>query len=403
MEQVFDTALRGKPIAVMSNNDGCVISRSAEAKALGITMGQPAYELQPYVERYGLITRSANFALYGDLSRRFVTVLRDAVPQLEVYSVDEVFASLSGVPNREAFARSLRDRVQRWVGLDNRVGVGPSKTIAKAANKLAKNTGGVLDLSDKERCDEALGCYPVADVWGVGRRWSDKLALMNITTAAQLRDAPADLILARFGVVLARTQRELQGIPCLNIEDVEPDRQQIMVSRSFGQRVEDPAAVNQAISTFAIRACEKMRARQLACSAVWVFAGTDPFRPDLKQQHPSCVIPLPYATQDTRLVLNAIHFVLPKLLPRGYAYKRAGVALMDLARPEDLQGDLFGVAIQGNEALMTTLDKINQRFGRGSAGFAASGWNSAPAWGMRQRNVSPRYTTSWSDIPSVSC
>jgi len=403
-QSLFQTELRGRPLVVKSNNDGCVIARSAEAKALGIRMGQPVHELGEYISKHHLQLKSANFTLYGDLSRRVVQILRDAVPRLETYSIDEQFLDLSGIANPAAFARALRLRVKQWTGLSCSIGVSPTRTLAKLSSKLAKTAGaGVVDLADVDMRTAALNKFPVMDVWGVGNRTALKLQAMDITTAGQLRDAAPDLILARFGVTLARTQRELQGHACQDIEESEPDRKQIVVSRSFGSRIEDPAAVAQALSTFAIRAAEKMRSRGLSTGAVWVFANTDTFRPELRQHHPSRAITLPYATQDTRLVLAAVRDLLTNLLRRGCAYKRAGVALMDLAKPEDLQADLFGPAVQGNEALMATLDRINGRFGRGTAGFAASGWKRAPAWGMKQRDLSPCFTTRWADLPTADC
>jgi DNA polymerase V len=366
-------------------------------------MGQPAHELRQYVRQFGLTMRSANFALYGDMSRRVLAVLDTVSPHVEAYSIDESFILLPDRPESFDVARRLRERVQRWTGIANSIGLGPTKTLAKLANKLAKRGAGLVDLNGESSRAESLATYPVEDVWGVGPKLTAKLTDMGITTAAQLRDAPPDLVLARFGVCLARTQRELQGFSCLALEEMEPDRQQIMVSRSFGQRVIEHEAVAQAICTFAVRACEKLRARQLAAGAVWIFAGTDPFRPELPQHHPSRAIPLSFATQDTALVLGAIRQLLANFLRPGYAYKRAGVGLLDLARPEDLQGDLFGPALRGNQALMTTLDRINKRFGRGTAGFAASGWQASPAWGMRQKNLSPCYTTRWSDVPIAHC
>ena len=402
-EQVFQPELRGRPLVVLSNNDGCAIARSAEAKALGIKMGHPAHELGHLVRRHGLLMRSANFGLYGDLSARVVQVLADAAPRVEVYSIDESFLDLSGIPNREAFCRELRDRVRRWVGIPNCIGIGPTKTLAKAANKLAKKGTGVCDLSDRTARAAALVQYPVEDLWGVGRKWAAKLGAMGITTAAQLRDAPPDLILERFGVVMRRTQQELQGLPCLALEEIEPDRQQIMVSRSFANRVEDHQSVEHALATFATRACEKLRSRGLTASAVGILAQTDAFRPELRQHHPSRTTGMPRATADTRIVLAVVRLLLRNFLRDGHGYKRAGVFLQDLARPADLQGDLFQPAIAGDPKMMDTLDQINRRFGRGSIGFAATGWQTRPGWGMRQQQLSPSFTTRLTDIPLASC
>lgn len=402
-EQVFQPELRNKPLIVLSNNDGCAIARSREAKALGIKMGQPAHELKHLIRSEGLQVRSANFTLYGDMSARVVTILRDAAPRIEVYSIDESFLDVSRIPRRAMFARELRDRVHRWTGIPCCIGIGPTKTLAKLANKLAKTGDGVVDLTDAAERDAALASFPIGDVWGVGRRWTAKLAEHGIATAGGLRNASSELILDRFGVVLLRTQRELQGRSCAGLDVAEPDRQQIMVSRSFGERVEDHATVAQALATFATRACEKLRSRGLVASVVWVFANTDTFKPELRQHHPSLAVPLPAATSDTRIVLTTVRMALRRLLREGYAYKRAGVALMDLARPTALQTDLFTPVTLGNDGLMATLDGINRRFGRGTAGLGATGWQPKPAWGMKQRNVSPCYTTRAADIPRVKC
>lgn len=402
-ERVFQPALRGKPLVVLSNNDGCAIARSAEAKALGIKMGQPAHELKHLVRHHGLQLRSANFGLYGDLSGRVVSVLRDAAPRVEVYSIDESFIDLDRVRNRERFARELRARVHRWTGIPNCIGIGPTKTLAKLANKAAKSADGVVDLSDPLKREELLRRFPVEDLWGVGRRLAPKLMNMGIRTAAALRDAPPDDILATFGVTLARTQRELQGHACMELEEVEPDRQQIMVSRSFADRVADHDAIAQALATFAVRACEKLRARGLVASGLWVFAHSDTFRPELPQHNATRSVVLPAATSDTTLVLGTVRQLLRGLLRDGIGYKKAGVALLDLAKPHDLQADLFSPAVAGNDALMATLDQINRKFGRGVAGLGASGWQDKPAWGMRQHMLSPNYTTSVHDLPRVAC
>jgi DNA polymerase V len=402
-ERVFQPALRGKPLVVLSNNDGCAIARSAEAKALGVKMGHPAHELKDLVRRHGLQMRSANFGLYGDLSARVVSILRDAAPRVEVYSIDESFLDLTGIRQREQFARDLRTRVHRWTGIPNCIGIGPTKTLAKLANKLAKTGTGVMDLGDPAVCHAALADFPVGDLWGVGRKLAPKLAARGIHTAAQLRDASTDDILAAFGVTLARTQRELQGHPCMSIEEVEPDRQQIVVSRSFGSRVSDPQALHEALATFAVRACEKLRSRGLVASGVQVFLNSDPFRPELPQHHPSRAANLSAATADTTIILRCVRQLFEGIPRRGIDYKKAGVALLDLARPEELQQDLFTPATVGNDRLMDTLDAINKKFGRGTAGLGATGWQAKPEWRMRQHMLSPSYTTSIHQLPRVRC
>lgn len=402
VEQVFQPELRGKPLIVLSNNDGCAIARSAEAKALGVKMGQAVHDIAPSIRRQ-LAVRSANFALYGDMSARVVSILRDTGRKVEIYSIDESFLDTSGIRDRVGFCTDLREQVRRWTGIPNCIGIGPTKTLAKLANKAAKSGAGVVDVSDSQIRQRILNEFPIADVWGVGRKYAAKLAEQGVTTAGQLRDAPPDLISSRFGVTLSRTQKELQGLPCMGLDEVEPDRQQIMVSRSFGSRVEDHEAVAQAIATFAIRACEKLRSRGLATSAIWIFANTDPFHAELKQHHPSRSTALPAATADSRVVLSTVRLLMRNFLRDGFAYKKAGIALMDLARPQDLQGDLFTPATIGDPALMSTLDAINRRYGRGTAGLGASGWKESPQWGIRQKNLSPCFTTRLADIPIAEC
>lgn len=402
-ERVFQPALRGKPLVVLSNNDGCAIARSAEAKALGIKMGQPAHELTQHVHRHGLQMRSANFALYGDISARVVSVLRDAAPRVEIYSIDESFLDVTGIRDRLGFARDLREKVYRWTGIPNCIGLGPTKTLAKAANKAAKSGTGVMDLGDPVLREAVLRQFPIADIWGVGRRLAPKLNLLGIESAADLRDAPADEILARFGVTLARTQRELQGHACHELEEIEPDRQQIVVSRSFGQRVEDHNAVAEAIATFAVRACEKLRSRGLVAAAVQIFAHSDPFRPELPQHHAGRTLNLPAPTSDTTVVLRLIRRMLDGLMRDGIAYKKAGVCLMDLARPQHLQGDLFSAPTVGDDRLMSVMDRINAKFGKATVGIGATGWHARPAWGMRQQRLSPDYTTNIHALPRAIC
>lgn len=401
-ERVFQPELRTRPLVVLSNNDGCCIARSAEAKALGVRMGQPIHEV-PSETRRQLVVRSANFGLYGDLSARVVEILRAAAPRVEVYSIDESFLDLRGIRHREAFAFDLRERVRRWTGIPNCIGIGPTKTLAKLANKVAKRGAGVVDLTEPGVRAAALRDFPVGDLWGVGHKTEAKLIERGITTAADLRDSAYDDILAMFGVTLARTVRELQGHSCIELEEVQPDRKQIIVSRSFGARVEDHEAVAQAAATFAEIACEKLRKKGLMASALTTFVHTDMFRPELRQHHPSRTSTLPAATSDTRAVLYVVRQHIRHMLREGFAYKKAGVVLLDLAQPQSLQTDLFQPATVGDDRLMDTVDRINRRFGRGAVGLGSTRKRETPAWAMRQKSLSPRYTTAVADLPTASC
>ena len=414
-ERVFQPELRGRPLVVLSNNDGCAIARSDEAKALGVKMGQAIHQVAPDVRKQ-LAVRSANFALYGDMSARVLAILRDAAPRVEPYSIDESFLDLTGMRDREAFTRELHERVHRWTGIPNCVGIGATKTLAKLGNFVAKSSvrkpgsypaslSGVADLAARspQALAEVLTATPVGELWGVGPRWSARLRELGIATALQLRDAQRDLILERFGVVLSRTQRELSGDPCLALEEVEPDRQQIMVSRSFGERVENHQSISEAFATFAVRACEKLRARGLVTGAIGIFANTDHFRLELRQHHPQRTTDLPRATSDTRVVLDTLRRMQRGFLKDGFAYKKAGVWLMDLGRPEQIQPDLFAPSTIGNDKLMSAMDAINRRYGRDTVGLGATGWRKRPQWGMRQANLSLHFTTSLRDLPRAHC
>lgn len=400
-ERVFDARLRDRPVLVLSNNDGCAIARSNEAKALGVRMGQPIHEVPSEVRRQ-LIVRSANFALYGDLSGRVVSILRDLFPVVEVYSCDESFVDCRGLPDPEAAGREARARILQWVGIPCCVGLSGTKGLAKAANKMAKKTpGGVVRIDDPV---EQLRDFPVEDVWGVGRRWAARLGADGILTAGQLMAADPETLRARYGVVLARTQRELQGIACQDLDTVEPDRKQIVVSRSFGSEVESADDLVQAVSTFATRACEKLRQRSLKASGVWVWMHTNPFRAGAPQYHPSRAVPLVQATADTREVLAMAQAMVRSMYRPGYRYKKAGIGLLDLA-PADLhQGDLFSGVDPRAAKLMSVLDEANRRFGRGSMTFASAGrrqGREVPVWAMRQKNLSQAYTTRWDQLLKV--
>lgn len=401
-ERVFDPRLEGKPVVVLSNNDGCAIARSAECKALGVTMGQPIHEVPSHVRRQ-LVIRSANFGLYGDLSGRVVSVLRDLFPSVEVYSIDESFVSFDGVPTHErlALAREARRRIRQWTGIPVCVGIGSTKTLAKAGNKLGKKTvGGVVELTDPLR---QLERYPVEDVWGVGRRFAQRLGAEGILTAADLMRADAETLRARYGVVLARTQQELLGVPCSALEEVEPDRQQIVVSRSFGREVVSVDDLSQAVATFAIRACEKLRARSLQAAGVWVWVNTNPFKPDAPQYHPSKALNLIVPSSDTREILAFAQTLLKAMVRPGYAWKKAGVGLLDLTPVDVHQGDLFAQVNPRGAVLINVLDETNRRFGKHALGFASSGWKRKPTWGMRQENLSPAYTSRWDELPRAGC
>ena len=400
VERAFDPRLVGRPVVVLSNNDGCAIARSAEAKVLGVKMAQPIHEVPPEVRKQ-LVVRSANFGLYGDISGRIVSILRDLFPRVEVYSIDESFVSFEGIKDREAAAHEARARILQWTGIPCCVGIGLTKTLSKAANKIAKKTAhGVVEISDPWA---QLAAYEVEDLWGIGRKWSARLGAEGILTATDLMRADPETLRARYGVMLARTQAELLGMPCSDLIETEPDRQQIVCSRSFGREVLELDDVSQAVATFAIRACEKLRARNLQAAGVWVWLNTNPFKEGAKQYHPSKAFNLIAPSSDTREVLMVAQALTRAMYRKGYRYKKAGVGLLDLTHGSTHQADLFSQIDPRSAKQMEVLDAINRKFGRGSMGFGSAAWRlkGKPQWSMRQESLSPAYTSRWDQLLRV--
>ena len=408
-ERVFNPALKAVPLVILSSGDGCAIARSNEAKVLGVRMGQPIHEVDPAIRKQ-LRCLSANFGLYGDISSRIATILRDLFPAVEIYSIDESFVTFDGIPetHRESVATEARARILQWTGVPCCVGIGPTKTLAKLSNRLAKGTPhGVVTTFPNS---PALESYRVEDVWGVGRKLTARLGAEGILTAADLCRAAPDTLRARYGVTLARTQRELQGEVCADIQEQEPDRQQIIVSRTFGKEVASLEDVQQAVATFAQRACEKLRARSLMAGGVWVWLNTNAFKPGIPQYHPSKAFNLIAPSCDTREILMVAQG-LARAMYRGagrYGYKKAGVGLLDLTHGDNQQGDLFAQLDPRSKALMDVVDRANAKFGRGAMGFAASAWRptdrslSKPIWSVKREALSPAYTTRWDQLLKVS-
>lgn len=404
-ERVFNPALAGRPVVVLSNNDGCVVARSAEAKALGIPMGAPFFKIEKEFRRCGGVALSSNYPLYADMSNRVMSILTDFSPDQEVYSIDECFLGMAGFRDLTSIGQNIRRKVKRWTGLPVCVGFAPTKTLAKLANHIAKKRPewhGVCDLTalSPSEQDGLIGGVDVAEVWGVGRRIGARLASMGITTVRQLRDANPARIRRAFSVVLERTVVELQGTPCLTLEDVTPPKKQIMVSRSFGNSVYALQDLEHAVGAFVSRAAEKLRGQNSCAGSILVFAQTSPFR-DEPQYARSLTVPIATATDDTLMLTHAALTGLAALYRHGFAYAKAGVLLSELVERERVPQDLFMREQQRGKsaALMATLDKVNARFGRGTL---KTGTASAQGiWRMRQRKKSPCYSTRWDDLIRV--
>ncbi len=403
-ERVFQPALRGRPVVVLSNNDGCVIARSNEAKALGIDMGAPWHLYKGRFAEQGVEVRSSNYTLYGDMSARVMRVLADFTPELEVYSIDEAFLDLSGFADGlEARARDLQHTVVQWTGIPVSVGIGSTKLLAKVANRFAKrepHADGVKALLDPAAQDDALARIELTDLWGVARRLAARLAADGITTPLELRAADPAVIRQRFGVVLQRMVLELRGISCLPLELMTPDRKSIVSSRSFGRLITARPEVEEAVAAFASRAAAKMRRQGLACGSLAVFVETNPFREQDPQYRASQGITLPVATADTAKLIAAAQRGLATIWRQGFRYKKAGIMLLDLVKANTVGSGLFDRQDDpGSRARMRALDTLNGRFGRDTVTFATIA-RSRP-WRLRSDMLSARYTTHWDELLQV--
>jgi DNA polymerase V len=400
-ERVFNPALEGKPVVVLSNNDGCVIARSGEAKALGIKMGVPIFQCKDIVRKHRVVVISSNYRLYGDMSNRVMMLLKDFSPDYEIYSIDEMFLGLQGFAHWDlaAYAKKIRDHIWQGVHLPVSVGIGPTKTLAKAANFFSKRfplLHGTCLLTDPRVLSVKLSYIPIEDVWGIGRRWSIKLREIGINTAQDLANADPIMIRKRFNVVMARTALELQGTPCIPMAEYAA-RKSILVSRSFGKKITDYTDLREAITTFATRAAKKLREDGSCACAVRVFIQTSPFSPSDPYYANSMVTRLPKETSNTVWILKAAMQGLKAIYKTGFNYKKAGVMLIDLI-PEDIAQEDFFVdrGSLNNAPLMSVVDRINDRYGKELLQFGLC--RGQKKWSMSQANVSGAYTTQWADI-----
>ncbi|MCG3098661.1 translesion error-prone DNA polymerase V subunit UmuC [Enterobacter cloacae] len=403
-EKVFRPDLEGKPIVVVSNNDGCIISLSREAKQLGIKMGEPYFKFKEKSYPSRVYVFSSNYALYADLSCRVMQTLTDLAPAIEIYSIDEAFVNVSGVSHcmsLEAFGRQMRAQILKNTGLTVGVGIAPTKTLAKLANYAAKRwsgTGGVVDLSDRERQRKLLANVPVDEVWGVGRRITKKLNAMGISTALALADASSWVIRKHFNVVLERTVRELRGEPCLDLEEFTPAKQQIICSRSFGHRITQYEEMHQAICAYAERAAEKLRGEHQYCRFISVFVRTSPHADNEIYYGNQASTILMTPTNDSRDIIRAATDALGRIWLDGYRYMKAGVMLADFFSTGVAQLNLFDDnRLRANSAaLMEMIDSVNHS-GKGKIWFAGQGIEKS--WAMKREMLSPAYTTRYADLP----
>lgn len=407
-ERVFQPELRYRPLVVLSNNDGMAIARSNEAKALGVEMGDPWHLNRDKWKALGIIIRSSNYELYGDMSRRVAEVVKRFSPDVEVYSIDESFVELSGFEHRlEAHAREMRAEVHRLTGIPVSLGIAPTKTLAKLANKAAKKdpaSGGVRIMLEDEDQVAALSRIALTDLWGVKERLAARMAAVSVTTPMELRLADPRILKERIGVVAQRTALELRGVRAIAFEESVADRKSIVVSRSFGRPIETLEEMRQAVAGYASRAAEKLRRQGLAVGVLQVFLQTNPFKATDRQRSVGRTIELPVATSDTGRIASAAAAGIEAIWRSGFRYKKCGVMLLELVKAAKVGDGLFDRADgAGSKARMRAMDAINMRFGRGTvamAGALASAVKKGDRllWTMRRERVSKRYTTRWDEL-----
>ena len=405
-EQAFDPLLQGRPVVVLSNNDGCIVARSREARQLGIAMGTPYFKVANQLQSLGVAVRSSNYALYGDMSSRVMACIEARVPELEVYSVDEAFARTPALEPGAllAWGAELRVVVRQQLGLSIAVGMASSKVLAKLANRLAKvdpARAGVFRFPAAAALQPWLEVVPVEDIWGVGQRLARWCRLRGLSTAWALSQADPALVRRQWGVVGLRLQQELRGVSCLPLVQGPSPKRETCVSRSFSQPIQDLQLLRQAVASYVVRAAEKLRQQQQRTACLTVFIRTSPFQSGFYSN--SATIKLALASNDTAVLLQAALPLVAQLFRSGYRFHKAGVLLQELQPLEQLQQHLF-VSLspqqqQRRECLMQLVDQLNARFGAGTLQWAATGLQ--PPWLMRRGHLSPGYTTRIKELPLV--
>lgn len=408
-ERVFNPKLKNKPVVVLSNNDGCAVARSNEVKALGIGMGAPWFKFKDLAKQHDIIAMSSNYALYADMSNRVMSILRHYSPHQEVYSIDESFLDLTGFQSRDLvkYGQHMRGRILKWTGLPVCVGIGSTKTLSKLANHCAKkrpvfnsvcnfNTMSPIELED------LLGQIEVGEIWGVGRKLAPKLQALGFNTVLDLKRADPERLRQQFSVVMEKTIRELNGTVCIEMEEISPDKKQILRSRSFGHPVSDYNSLAESITLYMSSAAEKLRKQQSFAGSVYVFIRTSPFKPNEAYYSNGMAIPLPSPTDDTRQLVNVVLWGLKQIYRPNYNYAKAGVMLSELLPTLGVQTDLFSKAqiSHKSEDLMKAMDKINRKMGKESIKLASEGFKRP--WKMRQENKSPSYTTNWNELAKIN-
>ena len=407
-ERIFAPALSTAPVVVLSNNDGCIISRSQEVKDLGVQMGTPAHLIKDLIKQHAIQVYSSNYTLYGDISARVMNTLNDLCPVVEVYSIDEAFLDLSIFPAQELepFARQVRKTVRQWTKIPTCIGIGPTKTLAKVANKIAKkNPGhdGVFVITDDAARLAALQQFDIGDVWGIGRQYADMLRARGIETAHQFTELSDDWVRQHMTVTGSRLLLELRGQSCLPMLEPRTISKNICSSRSFGIQQTSLEVISEAVSTFANKCGEKLREQKACAGVLSVFVQTNQFRPDQAQYSKSQTLSIATATSSSaELIKYALHG-LKQIYRPGYEYKKAGVIVTGIVPAEHVQVDMFDTTDHEKQGrVASVMDHLNQRYGRDTISFAVQGTTGKRPWQSRFNRRSPSYTTDWDELPKVT-
>jgi len=403
-ERVFRPELNGKPVVVLSNNDGCVIARSNEAKALGIPMGAPAFEHEEVFKKNNVSVFSANFALYGDMSHRVMTILADYSPEMEIYSIDEAFLKLNGFENFNLndYGLQMRNKILKWTGLPVSIGIAPTKALAKVANRIAKKfpdkTKNVYIIDSEEKRLKALKWLPVEDVWGIGRQHAKRLRAKNINNAFDFTQMSDYWVKKQMSIVGLRLKQDLQGIPTLDFEKIQP-KKNIATTRTFESNYTELSQLEERVSTFAVSCAEKLRRQQSCCNTIMVFTHTNGHRKDLPQYSRNIVVKLPYPTNSNIELSKFAVGAIRKIFKKGFHYKKAGVIVMDFTPESITQLKIFENSDARHVPLMKAIDNINASFGQQKVKLASQ--DLKRVWKMNQQKLSPRYTTKLSEIITI--
>lgn len=406
-ERVFNPKLEGKPVVILSNNDGCVIARNAITKALGIPMGAPWFKLKGEARQHEIIALSSNYALYADMSNRVMSILSNYSPNQEIYSIDECFLDVTGINNNLVdYAQDMRGRIKQWTGLPVCVGLGSSKTLAKLANHIAKKRpeyNGVCNLNQFEpnQLNKLLSEVAIGEVWGIGRKLVPRLNAYGINTVLDLKASDPEYMRQQFSVVIEKTVRELNGQACMELEEVASPKQQILSSRSFGSPVTDLESLSESITLYISRAAEKLRKQKSYAGTLSVYIRTSPFSDEAKYSNTK-TISLPSPTDDSRQLVSVGLWILKGIYKSGFKYQKAGIMLSNIVPAEGQQTDLFGFkqSVSKSDKLMSVMDEINRKMGKQKLRIASQGYKQP--WAMKQDMKSQGFTTKWSEILSSS-